>query len=141
MKTPLQNDFNSVYDAYNSANTVNEALEEYKISNNTAVDAKVNSSDYNAKVATIDNSISSINTDLEGKVDKVAGKGLSTNDYTLEDKNKLDGITEGAQVNVIEKVIVGDDTLSVGEDKSVTILVATENDITTAFNDTIQINE
>lgn len=30
------------------------------------------------------------------KVDKVTGKGLSTNDYTTAEKNKLDGIAEGA---------------------------------------------
>lgn len=34
--------------------------------------------------------------DLSGKVDKVAGKGLSTNDYTTAEKTKLAGITEGA---------------------------------------------
>lgn len=33
------------------------------------------------------------------KVDKVSGKGLSTNDYTTTDKNKLAGIEAGAQVN------------------------------------------
>lgn len=34
--------------------------------------------------------------DLSGKVDKVAGKGLSTNDFTTAEKNKLAGIAEGA---------------------------------------------
>lgn len=34
--------------------------------------------------------------DLSGKVDKVAGKGLSTNDYTTVEKTKLAGIAEGA---------------------------------------------
>lgn len=34
--------------------------------------------------------------DLSGKVDKVAGKGLSTNDYTTADKTKLAGIAAGA---------------------------------------------
>lgn len=34
--------------------------------------------------------------DLSGKVDKVAGKGLSTNDYTTAEKTKLEGIAEGA---------------------------------------------
>lgn len=29
---------------------------------------------------------------LGGKVDKVKGKGLSTNDYTAEDKEKVDNI-------------------------------------------------
>ena len=35
------------------------------------------------------------------KVDKVAGKGLSTEDYTSAEKTKLSGIAEGAQVNVV----------------------------------------
>ena len=30
------------------------------------------------------------------KVDKVSGKGLSTNDYTTAEKNKLTGIETGA---------------------------------------------
>lgn len=37
---------------------------------------------------------------LSGKVDKTDGKGLSTNDYTTAEKNKLSGIAAGAQVNV-----------------------------------------
>lgn len=35
------------------------------------------------------------------KVDKEDGKGLSTNDYTTVEKNKLSGIAAGAQVNVV----------------------------------------
>lgn len=35
----------------------------------------------------------------QNKVDKVAGKELSTNDYTTEDKEKLAGVEAGAQVN------------------------------------------
>lgn len=34
--------------------------------------------------------------DISGKVDKINGKGLSTNDYTTEEKNKLNGIEENA---------------------------------------------
>lgn len=34
--------------------------------------------------------------DLSGKVDKVEGKGLSTNDYTTAEKTKLAGIADGA---------------------------------------------
>jgi len=34
------------------------------------------------------------------KVDKVTGKGLSTEDYTTAEKSKLAGIAEGAEVNV-----------------------------------------
>lgn len=38
--------------------------------------------------------------DLTGKVDKETGKGLSTNDFTTTLKNKLDGISNGAEANV-----------------------------------------
>lgn len=37
---------------------------------------------------------------LYSKVDKVSGKGLSANDFTNTLKNKLDGIANGAEVNV-----------------------------------------
>lgn len=36
---------------------------------------------------------------LQNKVDKVSGKGLSTNDYTTAEKNKLSGIEDGATAN------------------------------------------
>ena len=41
---------------------------------------------------------------LTGKVDKVDGKGLSTNDYTSDEKTKLAGVASGAQVNVLEGI-------------------------------------
>lgn len=37
---------------------------------------------------------------IDDKVDKVTGKGLSTNDYTTAEKTKLSGIAAGAEVNV-----------------------------------------
>lgn len=42
--------------------------------------------------------------DISGKVDKETGKGLSTNDYTTVEKNKLSGIETGAQKNTITSV-------------------------------------
>ena len=42
-----------------------------------------------------------INTLLGKKVDKVDGKGLSTNDFTTAYKNKLDGIATGANKYVL----------------------------------------
>lgn len=41
---------------------------------------------------------------LTGKVDKVNGKGLSTNDYTSDEKTKLANVAAGAQVNVLEGI-------------------------------------
>lgn len=43
--------------------------------------------------------LSAITTALGGKVDKVAGKGLSTNDYTDEDKAKLDALPIKAELD------------------------------------------
>jgi hypothetical protein len=50
----------------------------------------------------------------DGKVDAEEGKGLSTNDYTDEDKDKLAGIEEGAEVNpVIADDLTTDDPAKV----------------------------
>lgn len=62
-----------------------------------------------------------LNTALNGKVGKEEGKGLSANDFTNEEKNKLAGIDEGAQVNVINKILVNGVEQQINEDKSVSI--------------------
>ena len=48
----------------------------------------------------IENGIYNLETKVENKVDKVNGKGLSTNDFTDEKNSKLAGIETGAQANV-----------------------------------------
>lgn len=57
-------------------------------------------------------------------VQQEAGKGLSSNDYTTTEKNKLSGIASGAQVNVIETVKVNGSALTI-TDKAVDIPVPT----------------
>lgn len=44
-------------------------------------------------------------TEARGKVDKEAGKGLSTNDYTTAEKNKLAGIETGANRTVVDDAL------------------------------------
>ena len=44
-----------------------------------------------------DAAVNKMNTTLDGYVEKVNGKGLSTNDYTTTEKNKLAGISAGAK--------------------------------------------
>lgn len=44
--------------------------------------------------------VTNLQTSLDYKVDKVTGKGLSTEDYTTAEKTKLSGIQSGAEVNV-----------------------------------------
>lgn len=50
-------------------------------------------------LATVEDVLAALRGTVDGKVDKEAGKGLSTNDYTNEDKAKLTGIEAGAQKN------------------------------------------
>ena len=57
-----------------------------------------NTSDLNKPIST------ATQTALNKKVDRVEGKGLSTEDFTTELKNKLDGVENGAQVNTITGV-------------------------------------
>ena len=49
---------------------------------------------------TMDAGIAALDTAMADKVDKVAGKGLSTEDFTTEEKTKLANIEDGAEVNV-----------------------------------------
>ena len=52
---------------------------------------------------------------------KETGKGLSTNDYTTLEKQKLATISQGAEVNTLEGVKLGNATLSPDGNKVVTI--------------------
>lgn len=68
---------------------------------------------------------------LNNKVDKVTGKGLSTNDYTTAEKNKLSGIADGAQVNqnAFSNVKVGSTTIG-ADNKTDTLELAAGTGIT-----------
>ena len=83
--------------------------------------------------------VEGLSTSLDGKVDKEAGKGLSTEDYTTIEKNKLAGVEVGAEKNVVTKVndkigvivLTGED-IKVGTGVGVTVaqqLEALFNDI------------
>lgn len=75
-------------------------------------------------------SIFATKTEVGDKVDKINGKGLSTNDYTTAEKTKLTNIASGAQVNVIETVKKNGTALTI-TDKAVDISVPTKtSDIT-----------
>lgn len=52
---------------------------------------------------------------LAGKVDKVEGKGLSANDYTNEEKEKLGGVEAGANKNLIEIIKLAGAALNISE--------------------------
>lgn len=58
--------------------------------------------------------------EVSDKVDKVEGKGLSANDYTDTEKEKLGAVESGAQVNVLETIKVNGSALT-ATDKGVDI--------------------
>lgn len=88
-----------------------------------------------ALTETVGTNKSDLETAIGKKVDKVEGKGLSTNDYTAEEKTKLAGIATGAQVNVIETVKVNNSVLT-PDGKAVNIDLsgyAKKTDISSAY--------
>ena len=62
---------------------------------------------------------------LGNKVDKVTGKGLSTNDFTDAFKNKLDGIETSAEKNIIEIVKVNGTALTPDASRAVNVTIPT----------------
>ena len=59
------------------------------------------------------------------KVDKIDGMGLSSNDYTTAEKNKLNGIAAGAEVNqnAFSNIAIGSDTIrATGETDTLTMM-------------------
>ena len=66
----------------------------------------VNSAISNLNTLVGDTSVSSqISNAIVNKVDKVDGKGLSTNDYTTDEKNKLAGIEAGANKTIVDSAL------------------------------------
>ena len=89
--------------------------------NKITVDSALSSSSTNPVQNQIINAkFDSVQASINNKVDKVDGKGLSTNDYTTDEKNKLSNIEDGAQVNVIETIKANGVTLAINN-KTVTI--------------------
>lgn len=89
------------------------------------------------------NFATTVATQIGTKVDKVDGKGLSTNDYTTTEKTKLSGIAEGAEVNqnAFSNIVVGSTTVAADSKTDTLTIVAGTNVTLTpdATNDKITI--
>lgn len=79
----------------------------------------------NSHSHSIDN-ITNLTTRLNTKVDKITGKGLSTNDYTTTEKNKLSGIASGAEINIINTIKCNGVALAADSNKAVNIEIPTK---------------
>lgn len=124
----------TTYETKTDANTKNQALENrIKALEDVGSEANVIESveatqmkiaEKKLEIIAIDKAlVTGLDTALEGKVNVEEGKGLSTNDYTTEEKEKLAAIVDGANVNVIESIKVNGTAIDVAEDKSVDIVV------------------
>ena len=96
---------------------VNDIYPATKIENveglQTTLNSKANSSD--------------VTSGLAGKVDKENGKGLSTNDYTTTEKNKLSGIEAEANKTVVDSALSSSSTNPV-QNKVVNTALETKQD-------------
>ena len=102
-------------------------------------------------VAVSQNKVTGLSDALAGKVSVEAGKVLSSNDYTNEEKSKLAGVEAGAQANVIEVIKINGVDAPISE-KGVNIPLATaealgvvkssaaENKVAVASDGTMEVN-
>lgn len=93
------------------------------------LNAKLDVATYTAYIQATASTLADLRTDVDSKVAKEAGKGLSTNDYTTDEKTKLEGIEEGAQKNVAADSTF--DALSTNAQSGVAIATKLENYINT----------
>lgn len=103
-------------------------------STNPVQNKVVNTAISNLNTLVGDTSVASqISNAVANKVDKVDGKGLSTNDYTTDEKNKLSGIATGAEVNqnAFSNVVVGSTTIA-ADSKTDSLTIVAGNNITIA---------
>lgn len=78
------------------------------------------------KVSDESSDLTAIKNSLNNKVDKVSGKQLSTNDYTIAEKQKLAGIATQANKTTVENVLTSSSTtnaLSAAQGKQLKALI------------------
>lgn len=107
-----------------SVNNVNQSITSKNV--NITVPTNNNQLTNGAGYQTSSDVSSAISTAIADKVDKVTGKGLSTNDFTDAYETKLDGIEASADVNLIESISVNNTNQTI-TNKNVNITVPTNN--------------
>ena len=114
----MATDLNAVVHIKDENGNVNNIFPATKIANveglQSALNAKANASD--------------VTSGLAGKVDKETGKGLSTNDYTTAEKNKLAGIEAQANKTVVDSALSSSSTNPV-QNKVINTAIASKADV------------
>lgn len=88
-----------------------------------AIKGSITNADIAEEANIAQSKIADLPTVLDNKVDKVEGKQLSTNDYTTEEKNKLNGIEPQAQVNLIEHIILNETEIIPNNEKTIDLQI------------------
>lgn len=97
---------------YNAAATADTAA-------STAGTAAANVGIVSGKVETLTERVNGLDTAVSNKVDKVAGKGLSTNDYDNTDKGKVDSLGTASTKNSTSVVTESSDLVESGAVKDI----------------------
>jgi hypothetical protein len=104
----------------------------YTTNKGTVTGVKINGTTKSPSSGVVDlGTVITAHQDISGKVDKVDGKGLSTNDFTTTLKNKLNGIASGAEVNqnAFSNIAIGD-TMLAADSKTDLLTIAAGDNIT-----------
>lgn len=78
---------------------------DYKINADTLDDKHASDFASASDMTEAKDNIDDLQAKVGNKVDKVSGKGLSTNDYTTDEKNKLAGIASGANKTTVDSAL------------------------------------
>ena len=84
-----------------TGNNITSSSDLKTILSNLATKQVESSGSINEQIISVNDEIAKLNNN---KVDKVDGKGLSTEDFTSADKTKFDGIEDGAEKNKVNSV-------------------------------------
>jgi len=121
LNKPTYEEFGDINDLNENADIIDAEL--YKKANRVTLPTNGNFAALNADGDIIDSGkkasdFSSI-ADLANKVDKIAGKGLSTNDYTTAEKNKLAGLSNYNDTEVRGLIVDNQQAIITHSSKSV----------------------
>lgn len=123
-----------------------DLVEGYQVSTKDFADYAVNRAaiSIGGKTQTTASALNEVRTTASNAQPKESGKGLSTNDYTTAEKNKLSGIASGAEVNqnAFSNVKVGNTTIAAdGKTDTLEIVAGSNISLTPdATNDKVTIS-
>lgn len=109
----IENSANEVKQMRKELNTNLKNVNNSLANMNKSLGDKANKEDVTKSFDEVNNSIEDMNTSLEDKVDKVTGKGLSSNDFTTTYKQAVDSNTSNRHTHSNKSVLDGIDSYDI----------------------------